>query len=117
MTAAEKARQDWLKSLLTSKAEGVISALSDKLRMDPTSVSLMVHGKRPISEKMAVRIANRLHVSLPEGMSINAMESNVAPAETTPNRTEELLQRILKAQEEQSLLIKTLTELVIERKR
>lgn len=122
------ALRNWLKELIISLSEGDVSAFAKRYKLDRPSLSLMVNGKRKVSEKMVYRISSRTGRPVPKGMQPLVEESNilqhvqplvaprVAPPDS-PSRTEELLERLLKAQEEQALLIRTLTELVMERTR
>lgn len=75
----ENPRQHWLKELVRTRFEGSLKAFSEKTKMDYTGLNLMVNGRRAISEKMVIRICNRLKVAPPEGMEAIAIESKVLP--------------------------------------
>lgn len=79
-------RQHWLKALIASVSEGNLSDFAEKTRMDYTGLNLMVNGKRPISEKTVIKIANRLKVEPPKGMDVplpKRQETANAPGEVS----------------------------------
>lgn len=117
--ATSNPRQAWLQGLVARYADGDVQAFSERVGINRTTVSLLLHGHREMSDKYAIRICNKLKVDPPRDMALDMAEVTGQPIGepigAALGKTEELLQRILRAQEEQALLLKTLTELIIAR--
>lgn len=65
------ARQSWLKAVIAKRADGNVSDFSKRYSLDYTGMVLMLSGKRAISEKTMVKVANRTGEPLPEGYIAN----------------------------------------------
>ena len=70
-----------MKGVLLSYAEGDQNRFADRTGLNRTTISLMLGGKRAISDKATVRICNKLHIPAPEW--IQPIEKAVAPVQAT----------------------------------
>lgn len=77
-----KPRQSWLKSLVAKYADGDLQAFAERVDIDRSTVSLLFHGHRPVTDKYAIRISNRLHVDPPADMKLQPVAPNAT--ESTP---------------------------------
>lgn len=119
--SATNPRLHWLQRLVTQYGEGDVQAFSDRVKINRSTISLLLHGHREVSDKYVVRICNRLHVEPPPGVLSHSVAPVAEqarasePAPTYGSRTDVLLEQILRNQEQHALLLKTLTELILER--
>lgn len=74
-----KPRQLWIKGLVAKYGDGDLQAFADKVKIDRSTISLLYHGHRAVSDKYAIRISNRLKVDPPADLKLQ----NVEPRETT----------------------------------
>lgn len=77
-------RRTWLRGLLNTYADGDIGALAGLVKMNRTPLSLMLNGRRTITDKTVVRICNRLKVEPPASMQVDLPRNETKQAEDQP---------------------------------
>lgn len=82
---SQELRKRWLKQHFNANGAEV-KAFAEKVKIDRTSMSLMLSGDRDISDRTIYRVCGRLSVAPPEGMIGLPEKSNTSKHEPIPGQ-------------------------------
>ena len=77
-----KARHSWLVALVAQRADNDLQEFGKKVGIDRSTVSLLFHDHREVTDKYAVRISNRLKVDPPGDMALQPVAQPIAAPST-----------------------------------
>lgn len=121
LSTSPTSRKQWLQELVNTYSDGVTKDFANRVGIDPTGLYLYLGGKREVSDRTVIKVCNKLSIMPPEGMLASAIQSKTPPppepseAERV-DRVEAAIERLNKAMDEQSVLLRTLAELLLARK-
>lgn len=94
--------RSWLSGLINKHSEGDLTAFAKRYKLNRSAVSLMVNGKRKMSDKSVVRIASRTGAKPPTGFTVyeerNELQQEVAEPTSVPIGQFEEVVTLLKSQ-------------------